>query len=166
MEIMEILKNSDLFCDVDEANLEEIASFCRGVSYKAEAIISKEGDEAIDVYVLTDGKAVMEIAVQPVPSHPAIPTAVGLVTKGETFGWSAIFEPHVYTMTTRCLTNCTALAIKGNILRDLMAEDCTMGFKIMRRLVQLMNAYIMNTRLRLVSGMGLVLLGKEMEASE
>jgi CRP-like cAMP-binding protein len=105
----------------------------------------------------------LEIEVRPVPNRPGIPTAVEVVTKTEAFGWSALVEPHVYTSSARCLSNCQALAIRGDRLRGVMDDDPGLGYGLMKQLAELISIRLTHTRLRLTSGLGLILLGKETE---
>ena len=164
--MIDTLRSSELFGGLETTHLQKISVLCRGGSYQKGTIIFKEGDEATELYVLTDGTVALEMEVRPVPDRPAIPTAVEMVTKGECFGWSALVEPHVYTLSARCMTNCTVLAIKGDILRKVMSEDTGLGYELMKRLSRLISLRLTHTRLRLTSGLGLVLLGKELGASE
>lgn len=166
MAMIDTLKSSELFGGLETAHLQKISVLCRGGSYQKGAMIFKEEDEATELYVLTEGKVALEMEVRPVPDHPAIPTAVEVVTKGKCFGWSALVEPYIYTLSARCMTNCTVLAIKGEVLRKVMTEDTSLGYELMKRLSQLVSLRLTHTRLRLTSGLGLVLLGKELEGIE
>ncbi len=166
MTIIDTLKSSELFEGLGTRLLEKVSPLCRGGNYKEGNMIFREGDEATELYVLTEGRVVLEMDVRPVPDRPAIPTAVEVVSKGEGFGWSALVEPYIYTLSARCMTNCTVLAIKGDILRKVINDDPGLGCKLMERLARLIALRLSHTRLRLTSGLGLVLLGKEMGTSE
>jgi len=161
MSIIETLRSSQLFKGLEVRHLEKVSALCRGASYREGEIICKEGDEAQEFYILTEGRVVLEMGVRPVQDRPAIPTAVEVVTEGESFGWSALVEPFKYTLSVRCLTNCTMLAIKSDILNKAMSDDTELGFELMKHVSQLISQRLLHTRLRLTSGLGLVLLGKE-----
>jgi len=160
--IIDTLKNSELLGDLAENHLRKISVLCRGRSYQEGAMIFKEGDKAEELYILTDGKVVLEMDVRPIPDRPAIPTAVEVVTKGEGFGWSALVEPYVYTLSARCMTNCQTIALNSDMLRRIMADDAELGFELMKRVAKLISIRLTHTRLRLTSGLGLALLGKEL----
>ena len=166
MTIIDTLKSSELFSGLETGHLEKVSVLCRGGSYREGMMMFKEGDKATEFYVLTEGRVALEMEVRPVPNRPAIPTAVEVVSKGESFGWSAVVEPYVYTLSARCMTNCTVLAIKGDVLRKVMADDAGLGFELMKRLARLISLRLTHTRLRLTSGLGLILLGKELGAAE
>ena len=166
MAMTDTLKSSELFGGLGIEHLEKVSHLCRGGSYREGKIIFNEGDEAAQLYILTGGRVVLEMGVQPVPNRPAIPTAVEAVTEGDCLGWSALVEPHVYTLSARCMTNCTVLAIKGDMLRKIMDDDPVLGYEVMKRLARLISLRLTHTRLRLTSGLGLILLGKETEVSK
>lgn len=166
MSIINTLKNCELFGGLETGHLQKLSVLCRGNSYQRGRIIFNEGDEATELYILTDGQVVLEMQVCPVPNRPAIPTAVEVVSKDECFGWSAVVEPYVSTLSARCMTNCTVLAIKGDMLRGVMLGDPVLGWEVMKKLAQLIASRLTHTRLRLINGLGLIMLGKELEISE
>ena len=166
MTIIDALKSSELFGTLKTEHLEKVSAVCREESYQDGVMIFNAGNEATDLYVLTDGRVALETEVHPVPDRPAIPIAVEVVTKGGSFGWSAVVEPNVYTLSARCITNCAVLAIKGDILRTAMADDTDLGFELMKHLARLARLRLVETRVRLTSGLGLLLLGKELGAAE
>jgi CRP/FNR family cyclic AMP-dependent transcriptional regulator len=166
MAMIDILKQSDLFGALDAAHLNKVATYSRGVSYREGEMIFREGDAAAELYILTDGRVALEMEVRPVPNRPAIPTALEVVSKNEFFGWSALVEPYVFTLSARCMTRCTAVAIKGDMFRKTMNDDPVLGYEIMKALCKLLSLRLANTRLRLISGIGLVLLDKELKLSQ
>lgn len=166
MAIIDDLKNSELFGGLATSYLEKLSPLCRGGSYRQGTMIFKEGSEATELYIMTDGRVAMEMELCPVPNRPAIPTPVDIVTKGQCIGWSALVEPHIYTLSARCMTNCIALSIKGDVLRKVMNEDTGLGYEVMKRLSKIISNRLMDTRLRLTSGIGLVLLGKQLGLSD
>ena len=166
MTIIDTLKSCELFEGLEVYQLEKIANICRGRSFKEGMVVFKEGDEARELYVLTEGKVALEMNVQPVPNRAAIPTAVEVVSKGESFGLSAAIKSQTYTLSARCMTNCAVLAIKADILEKVMSDEPSLGYELMKRLARLIRRRLAHTRLRLVSGLGLVMLGKELWESK
>lgn len=165
MPITDALKNSDLFAGLETKQLEKIHSLSRESSYQAGAMIFMERSDAAELFIMTEGRVALEMEVRPVSNRAAIPTAVEVVTKGECFGWSAVVEPHLYTLSARCLTRCSVIAVRGDLLRKAMDEDPSLGYQVMKRLARVISLRLQQTRLRLTSGLGLVMLRKELEAS-
>ena len=64
------------------------------------------------------------------------------------------------------MTNCRLLAFNGDMLRKIMADDTSLGYELMKRLTRIISRRLADTRLRLISGLGLVLLGKELSIPE
>jgi CRP/FNR family cyclic AMP-dependent transcriptional regulator len=166
MTIIDTLQYSDLLAGFGKGHVEKLAGLCRDLSYKQGEMIFREGDKAGELYILTDGKVALEMEVRPIPDRPGIPTAVEVITKGGAFGWSALVEPHCYTLSARCMTRSTVLAMKGDILRMMMADDTGLGLELMRRVARLISLRLTDTRLRLTSGLGIALLAREIQASE
>lgn len=166
MTIIDTLKSSELFGGLETEQLEKVFALCREVSYQAGVTIFNERSEAAEAYIVADGRVVLEMEVRPVRNRAAIPTGVEVVSKGECFGWSALVEPHLYTLSARCLTNCTAVALRGDKLLKTMRDDPGLGYQVTRQMARLISRRLLQTRLRLISGLGLVLLGKEMGTSE
>jgi CRP/FNR family transcriptional regulator, cyclic AMP receptor protein len=166
MGIIDILQSTDLFAGLGKQHLDKLSVLCRGMTYKQGVMIFKEGDKATELYVLTDGKVVLEMDVRPIPDRPGIPTALEIINKGGAFGWSTLVEPYVYTLSARCVNNCAVLAIKSDMLRKAMADDPCLGFELMTHVAKLISLRLVDTRLRLTSGLGLALLGKELRALE
>jgi CRP-like cAMP-binding protein len=163
MAIVDILKKSDLFGAMDVGHLNKVATYSRSESYRIGDMIFKEGDEAAELYILTEGRIALEMEVKPVPNRPAIPTALEVVSKDEFFGWSALVDPYVFTLSARCMTPCTTVAIKGDMFRKTMNEDTVLGYEVMKQLCKLLSLRLANTRLRLINGIGLALLDKEIK---
>ena len=164
MQIIEALKDSELLGGLDESRLEKISTLFQGDTCPKDAIIFDEGHEAAELYLLQSGRVALEMQVQPMPDGPVIPTALEVISKGECFGWSALVEPHFYTLAARCMTNSTVLAISGKTLRDAMADDPLLGYQIMGKLAEIVAHRLADTRLRLTSGLGLILLKQEIGA--
>ncbi len=166
MTLVNTLESTELFGGLEAGHLGKVADMCRGTSHRKGETIFKEGDEAKELYILMDGRVVLEMEVCPVPDRPSIPTAVEVVTEGETLGWSALVEPYVYTLSARCVANCRVLTINGDMLRRVMTDDTILGYELMKRLAKIISLRLAYTRLRLTSGLGLVLLARQMKASE
>ena len=164
MEIIDVLQNSELFAGIDKSHLTKVSDYCIRNSYNQGTIIFKEGQKATELYILADGRVVLEMEVRPMANQPGVPTAVETITAGGAFGWSTIVEPYIYTRSARCITNCAALVINGQMLSKLMADDTVFGFELMKRLAALISLRLTNTRLRLVGVIGIALLEREVKS--
>ncbi len=163
MDIIDTLKKCELLENLSLEHLEKLAVHCRDESFAQGVVLFQEGDEAKELYILKNGRIVLEMEVRPVSNHPAIPTAVEVVSKNEIVGWSALVEPYIYTLSARCMTFCSTLAIRGELFRQTMAEDPVLGYEVMKQLSRVISLRLSNTRLRLINGIGIALLRQEVE---
>ena len=165
MNVTDVLGESELFHNLDSVRLKTVAGMCRGTSARKDTTLFIEGDEATELYVLQSGRAVLEMQLHPMLEGPVIPTPLEVVSEGGCFGWSALVEPYSYTLSARCLTNCTVLAVKGSRLRDAMASDSDLNGEVMKSLAELIALRLVETRIRLSSGLGFILQGHEISTS-
>ncbi len=83
--------------------------------------------------------------------HMSRTVTVYVAANNEVFGWSAIVEPHVYTLTAVCLQNVKVLAINGVRLRSLLNENHEVGHEVSNRLVGVVASRLDETRRLLIS---------------
>lgn len=160
MSQMGLLSRSEVFGSLTVQQVSRIEELCRDVTYTPGAMIFMEGDEAREFYVVDSGRVALELGVRPVANHPAITTALEIVTEGECFGWSALVEPHRYTTSARCLNHCSLLAIRGDALKGAMDSDPELGYRLMEKVAQIISQRLMHARQRLLSGHGLAVFPK------
>ena len=151
MATVDILRRSELFGNLETRHLERLSDVCREFSCRAGEVIFREGDNALDLYVLADGRVALEIDVLVVPGRPAVPTTVDLVGPNDCFGWSALVEPYVYTASARCMGASTGVAMSGDALLKIMQEDSALGREVMTRLAQCVSHRLAHTRMRLTT---------------
>lgn len=166
MDIIDILESSQFFGGLETAQVQKVSDFCCVGSYKEGTIIFSEGDKADELYVLNEGKVILEMVIRPVTQRPPIPIEVEIVEKGESFGWSALVWPYEYTLSARCASFCTVLSIKGDILRRMMDADMRLGYELTKGLSRIIALRLHDTRLRLISGIVPFLIGRELETDK
>lgn len=72
MSVANSLLNSELFRNLESRHVAKLSPLCRGLSYREGMTIFKEGDEATELYILTEGRVALEMDIRPVPNqrHP------------------------------------------------------------------------------------------------
>ena len=164
MAVIDGLRSSELFARLDTQRLETIAGLCRDRHFRKDETIFIEGEEATDLFILRSGMVVLEMAMQPLPERPVVPIPLETITPGECLGWSALVEPHEYTLTARCMAHSSVLALLGTRMRELMATDPELGRDVMAAVSRVVGRRLADTRLRLTSGVGLILQQQELVA--
>jgi len=145
-----LLKKFHIFEGLTEGELRRIAPICREEVYKPGEVIFKEGEVAKDLCLVVDGKVALEIELQPWPHAPIRHTTVDLVTRGETFGWSALVEPYIFTLSAKCVEKAKVIAIDGSELRRLLDTDFHIGYKVMGKLSHVVASRLRDTRAKLM----------------
>ena len=143
--IKQALAGSQLFEGLPDGELDKITRLCREEVYEAGATIFTEGEVAKDLYIVEDGKVVLEMMIRLGPGSGRR-GSIDVITKGQAFGWSAIAESHILTMSARCMEKSKVIALDGVGLRRLLEEDSHMGHKVMKRLVGLVSSRLRHTR--------------------
>ena len=73
--------------------------------------------------------------------------AIDTVRNGELLGWSWLFPPYVWHFTARATKPTTALFFYGTVLREYCEKDHTLGYKLLKRMSE-----VMTRRLQLARG--------------
>lgn len=149
-----LLKKFRLFEGLTDSELEKITDLCREEDYEAGMLIYKEGQVAKDLYIVADGKVALEMEVRLWPDAPPTQVTVDVLTRGEVFGKSALTEPHIRTLSPRCVEKAKVIAIDGSELRHLLDTAPHVGYKVMERIANTIGSRLMNTRKKLLDFLG------------
>lgn len=154
MSTVEILKRCEVFLGLDDSELQKLVDLpsCREEAYEAQEIIFKEGEEARHVYVLEEGQVILTVKMPTGPPKPPKQTVVRTITKGGTFGWSALVPPHVLTMSAICKEPSKVVAISGKELQTLFDKDYRLGYEVMNSLLRVIGSRVRNIEQLLITG--------------
>lgn len=162
---VEAIANTPMFSGLTDEQLANIAEISHRVTFEAGATAFLEGQRASTLFVIEEGKVALEMRAQLDPNLPPRHTIVDVLSPGDTMAWSALVEPHVLTMSARCVKKTVCIAVDGAGLRQLMAADCSLGFKILQRLAGVMSRRLKDTREQLVGERGLALVYESLRDS-
>ena len=158
---LDIIQQSRVFRGLNSQQLQKIVSISREDTYTTRQAIFKEGEPAQNFYILEEGKAILEMRLAPVGEHSPSPLAtIDVIVKGETFGWSALVEPHIFTLSATTADKSRVIAVDGGKLRELMDADPVMGYQVMAGLSEVIASRLSHTRQMLLSERGLALLSQ------
>jgi len=138
-DIKELLRSSEIFEDLTEAELDRIAKQCREEVYEAGTTIFKEGDEARELYIVEEGRVALEVTLH-IGSGVGRQGIIDVITKGGIFGSSAFCEINVYTNSARCVEKTRVLVMTGGELCSLFEDDIRAGYKVMQKLVNIVRS--------------------------
>lgn len=150
-----VLKEFSFFKDFSDDQLKKMASLAKEENYQAGTQLYSNGDAARNLYLLREGKVALLMDNYIGPGKPPMQVTIDMITKGESMGWSAVVEPFVYTLAARCLEDSKLIAFDAFKLREMMDEDCGLGFKIMQSTAKVIATRLTHTRIILVGERGL-----------
>jgi CRP-like cAMP-binding protein len=108
--------------------LEKLADITHLNEFEEGDIIFREGETIENVYVVTSGKVALEISASGIdPQH------VYTVTRGESLGWSALFDRSRSTATAVATAPTSVIRFGGEELLELCDENSDFGYAIMRQ---------------------------------
>ncbi len=146
-----ILRECAVFQALTDADLEKVSRLAVAREYDAGAVVFRQGDAADDLIVLQEGKIALQMQLSVARPQLNRSVTVDIVTSNEVFGWSAIVEPHVYTLTAVCLQKVKVLAINGVRLQSLLQENHEISHQISTKLIRVVAARLDETRRLLIS---------------
>ncbi|MBN1149333.1 MAG: Crp/Fnr family transcriptional regulator [Anaerolineales bacterium] len=134
----------DFFCfrDFSDAQREAIAQLTTAVCYPPGYVLFEEGKPGERIYLLSSGQIEVLYNI-----GEGAPTRVDQVSAKEIIGCCTLVPPYVNTSTARSLTDIEVLEIEADALRNLMHEDCPLGFAIQQEVIRLLQDRVMNFRL-------------------
>lgn len=134
----ETLKNSQLFWKLTDSQINTVADIFQEEFYWAGARIFSEGETAHNLYIVEEGKVALEMEIR-IGSRTRKHAVIDVITNGQGFGWSAITERPVFTMSAICSENTKLYACNGQQLRVLCEKDKDLYGKVMDELILLVS---------------------------
>ena len=113
--------------------LEKLVPITDLLRFDENELIFRQGDESDRLYMLKEGKVLLELDVS-----GNITVFLGSIKPGHTFGWSAMLEETTYTVNALCSERCEVLSIRAEKLKAILEHDHTMGYILSQRLLVIM----------------------------
>lgn len=130
------------FNDLSKEQLQRVAQITDAICYPPGYTLFEEGQAGESLFFLVKGEVeVLYNIGEDGPVH------VDTVSGEEAVGCAALVEPFEYTATERSLTEIEVLVVNTAKLRDLMAEDCQLGFRLQHQLLRVLMDRITGLRL-------------------
>jgi signal transduction histidine kinase len=143
MVTVEMLKRFPLLAYLPPEDLGELMEICEIETWKGGDVFAHEGEPADRLRLVLLGKVALDKRIQ-LGLHGSVRRAnVSIVGPGGAVGWSALVAPHVFTVSGICLEPCKFIALDAQQLRELMAQNPQMAYRIMIGIAEMVG-----TRLR------------------
>ena len=153
---LDFLEKVDIFKDLDDNQLSEIAACCKETEYNRGDKIFASGKSSGPVYlwVVMEGEVNLR-QDQPSVHHGLQDTTISNLTETMTFGWSSLVPPFEYRLSAYCSSRkCKVLMIDKDCLYNIMEKDSTVGYSIMSEIVAIEGTRFHNLREGIIKGLG------------
>jgi signal transduction histidine kinase len=144
MSILEVLKTSNIFEGLGEQVLAKIAAISHEQIHQPGEIIFTEGDVAQNLYILKRGEVALDANLSARPGSVRRGT-IEVIHPGEAFAWSAIHRSRL-TMGARAISRSETIAVPGEALHSLLAQDTATCSVVMERVVNIVYSRLTHTR--------------------
>ena len=134
------LSQVELFQGLSAATLDAIAALSRAHDYEEGESVYRFGDDALDVYVLVNGRVRFSLGVgnRPGEGH-------SVFTSRMVIGWAALVTDQPRRIATAaCLEPTRLLALSGKDLLDVLEANPADGFIVMKRLAAMITRNFMS----------------------
>jgi CRP-like cAMP-binding protein len=158
-DLLKLIRGLELFQDLADKQLEQVAAIAKKVQFPAQHNIFLEHEPAKDVFIIIEGDVSLVICTPRVGCRQLM-----VVHAGELIGWSPLVGRARLSDTARTLTPTTVIAMNGDKLLTLCAEDPRFGFEFMHRAAQTLASRLSATRLQLLNMCGIQLPEVQLES--
>ena len=140
----EIIKQSELFWNLSDQQVDKLARVAVEQSYSAGERIFKEGEFLSSFYIIGQGKIALEMEIR-IGSQTRRQAVIAVVGKNGFLGRSA-FLNQAASMSATAIENGRLLVFDGKVFRSICKEDCDIGYKAMEELVKVVSSRLFYTR--------------------
>lgn len=129
------LFDTDIFSDLNAAQLERIYQICQRQDFYQGDIIFEENSPSQEIYIILEGE--VEILVNPDPFHREgqEPHCITRLRRGQSFGEVALVDQGLRSAAARCGSpTCNLLVIDRDRFIDLLRSDLKIGFVVLYNL--------------------------------
>ena len=130
---IEELRRVILFQDLTDHMREELAPMVQIDSIGERQVIYEPGSKADHFYSLKRGKVLLEAEIA-----PTLIISLSAIKPGYSFGWSALLPSAIHTSYAASAEPSEILVIPGAKFLAILDQDPTMGYAVMRKIVQVL----------------------------
>ena len=129
----ELIKQSGIFADLEEDELDRVAEICKEQEFKFGQSIFKEGDKGNRLYIIAKGEVRIS---RDVPGSGE--EALAVLKQGACFGEMAVLDRSERSTDAIANTDCTLLTISRSDFELLLDFNRELGYKVLWSVVRLL----------------------------
>ena len=151
MSLAKIIASTKPFQALDASQLDRIARLAKVESYPDDTLLTEQGSKVTHLHLVQSGKVQLIMDRRLWPREITLRSIFTMLEAGDTFGWSALVEPHVATLSAQSVGKCSLISIDGQELQRLLDDDHSMGYRVMTALASLVAERLRTISLSLMS---------------
>lgn len=151
--IVNYLKQSDIFYQFTPTQLEMVANLCQEVVFQAGEIIFKENSSSKELYIIAQGE--VEISINPSTINSSsknkhTDSVIAILRRGQSFGEIALVDEGLRSASARAAQKETRLLVTSRDKLIMLCETYPqLGYRLMYNLAADLAMKIRNTDLRI-----------------
>ena len=141
----ELISRYPFFSDLELKDIKILATTAEGSKLEGGEFIFHEGDELRYFYIVVEGA--VGIILEGCGVDKKSETVISAIGPGHVFAWSSLVPPYQATASAKALTPCWLIAFDSKKLLENFHNDCTFGFRIMQKIVQISRDRLLDARI-------------------
>lgn len=133
--MIDLLKQTLVCKDFNSQELQDIANICQRVTLKNGERICEAESPAEYLFIVSEGA--VELRFKVTYYHAAKEITLDRKFKSEAFGWSALTEPFIYTLSALAIQDSELLRIKAEHIKRVCAENNHLGYILMKNIAEI-----------------------------
>ncbi|HSR44584.1 MAG TPA: cyclic nucleotide-binding domain-containing protein [Acidimicrobiia bacterium] len=142
--LIDELERQPFLDGLSDEHLRFLSNFVDEVSYAEGEIMFRQGEPALDFFLIYEGKVAVEI------DSPGGPIAIQTLRPGNLLGVSWLYPPHRWQFDSKAIAPTRAFRFDGDAVRAACDEDHTLGFELLGLFVVALGSRLQATRFQLL----------------
>ena len=141
-----LIHQNELFGNLTGEEFSRLAPHWTSQDVAKDEVVFKEGADATHLYFVEEGSVIL---AKRIPGSLRVytgQTVVATCKPTEVFGWSALVEPYVYTLSATALEPASLVGIEAASMRAILDKYPAIGYKVQSALIA-----VVSRRLRLLA---------------
>ena len=126
------LSDSPIFADIANTAIEELCELGQTISFSAGHVLFERAADAQELMILQEGVIELLFPVSILGATREV--AMESKRPGDLVAWSALISPYHFTLSARCMSDCTLLSFTRDALTTYFETDPATGYRFMSNL--------------------------------
>ena len=137
---LDVLERVEVFKGLSDDRLATIQGYVEEIEYQKGDKLFTEGDDAIHLWVVTEGEVSLRFELpggRPAPKENTVASKKSRKTVAKVLGWSCLVSPYKMRLSAYCDSRCCKIIrLKKEDLTTICRNDSRLGYLVMRLMVE------------------------------